>query len=230
MAPETEWQPITERALLVVEGTHEKAFFAALLKSEGMRWVQVLPIGGKTLLKPSLPVLLGDDGFVELASSGAPISLGIVRDADDDPGAAFQSVCGALEAAGMPVPPEPRQPAGGTITLPDGETQGALRVVVFIVPGAASPGAIEDLCVASVSDKPEFVCVERLRACLEEKDILRATSATLGKAMAHAYLATQEDPDKHMGNAAQAGYWNLASPVFHDLKQFLHLLAQDVER
>jgi hypothetical protein len=226
-----EWTPplISSPNLLLVEGNHEVALISALAQREPMGGLQCVSIEGKDRLKEVLPVVLTDQAFRRTLQVTGRVSIGVLRDADDGPAQAFQGVRQVLANNQLPAPAKPGEVVEGSVPLPDGSGQGVIRAGVFIVPGGDSPGAIEDLCVASVSDRREFECVERLRTCLVEKNVLRATPATLGKAMAHAYLATQKDPDKHMGNAAQAGYWNLDSDVFDELKQFLHLLAEEVE-
>ena len=46
----------------------------------------------------------------------------------------------------------------------------------------------------------------------------------LAKAKVHAWLASQVDPDKRLGEAAQAGYWPWDSCVFESLKDFMRNL------
>ncbi len=46
----------------------------------------------------------------------------------------------------------------------------------------------------------------------------------MAKARVHAWLASQIEPDKRLGEAAKAGYWPWDSPGFDRLKQFLQAL------
>ena len=41
------------------------------------------------------------------------------------------------------------------------------------------------------------------------------------KARAHAFLASRTRPELRVGEAAEAGHWQLDSPVFDPLKSFL---------
>ena len=54
--------------LLIVEGNHERDFFESWLKILGLTDIQIMPIGGKTLLRDSLSSLVKQrlflDGFV----------------------------------------------------------------------------------------------------------------------------------------------------------------------
>ena len=56
--------PITLSKVLIVEGRDEELFFTAALKKHlSISDIQVLPIGGKTLLTGSLKALKNDPGF-----------------------------------------------------------------------------------------------------------------------------------------------------------------------
>ena len=85
---------IESPCVLVVEGKDEEKFFAALLSHMQVNTVQVIGIGGKTNLTPNLK------GLVRTPSFGRVERLGVVRDADDDPVAAFESVRYSLRATG----------------------------------------------------------------------------------------------------------------------------------
>jgi hypothetical protein len=92
---------IEQPNVLVVEGREEELFFGALIKHLGLRNIQTIPIGGKGQLRPKLKALAASPRFSEV------ISLGIVRDANADPDAAFQSVRDALQTVGLPAPDRP---------------------------------------------------------------------------------------------------------------------------
>jgi len=119
---------IVSPKLLVVEGEEERLFFSALARYMNLSDIQILPIGGKTVLRGSLKALKESSGFEEVTS------IGVVRDADDDPKGAFQSVRDALRSAGLPFPDEPLVP-----------TKSGPRVVVLILPGGDERGSLETL-------------------------------------------------------------------------------------
>jgi hypothetical protein len=96
---------IRKRKLLIGEGKDEEHFFKALLQQLGLDEIQALGIGGKDRLREKLKGLKTDKNWRHVSS------IGILRDADDDPDAAFQSVCDALDAAGLPVPKKVTRPA-----------------------------------------------------------------------------------------------------------------------
>lgn len=191
--------------LLVVEGEEDAAFFEALARHLGLgENLQLWPAGGKDNIRPQIKTLCGLPGFSEVER------LGVIRDADADPEAAFRSVAGALKAAGLPVPRRP-----GVVC---GERP---RVSVFILPGGGNPGALEDLCLEAVRDDPAAACVEEFFRCLEERLSWRTGAA---KAKVQAFLASREEPGKRLGEAALAGYWPWDSPVFEPVREFLRRL------
>ncbi|MBU0700240.1 hypothetical protein KKE26_02930 [bacterium] len=204
---------IEKEKLLIVEGEEDKRFFLKLLSCLPIENIQILPIGGKTKIHKNLPELVKQLNFSDV------LSLGIIRDADNDPSAAFASVCKALENSNLPVPKAPLIIAGDD-----------LRVSVMILPGGNRPGALEDLCLESIKDDVAMPCVEGYSKCLAEKGIRlptvepSSTNVAISKAKVHAFLASRQDPEKRLGEAAEAGYWDLESPVFETVKQFLQAL------
>ncbi|NJO16485.1 MAG: hypothetical protein HC877_12310 [Thioploca sp.] len=47
------------------------------------------------------------------------------------------------------------------------------------------------------------------------------SNVCLHQTKVHAWLSSQNEPDKRLAEAAEAGYWPWESPVFDLLKQFL---------
>jgi len=86
---------IEQPNILVVEGREEELFFEAFIRDLSLRDIQIMlmPIGGKERLRRNLKALKLSPGFARVTS------LTVVRDADEDPKAAFQSVRDALQAA-----------------------------------------------------------------------------------------------------------------------------------
>ena len=120
---------------------------------------------------------------------------------------AFRSACGSLRHVGLSCPP-----AHGQFS------DGPPRVGVFIVPNGTDDGMLETLCLHSVSTLPEFPCVDAYFQCLQAHQI---APKSLHKARAHAWLASRPEPDRRVGEAAQAGYWPWNSQAFDNLWAFL---------
>ncbi len=138
---------------LLVEGRDAERFFQALLKTTGILDLQIQNFGGVNELHGFLKALAKTGGFKEKVRS-----LGVIRDAQDDPTAAFQGVCGALRNAGLPVPHRPETAADGTP-----------RVSVLILPRPDRPGMLETICLEAVTDRPIIKCIEQYFACIEKK-------------------------------------------------------------
>lgn len=136
-------------------------------------------------------------------------TMAILRDADRDAAAAFQSAQNFLRQSGFPAPD-----VNGTFS------NTPLRVGVFIV-GVNGVGMIEDVCLNSVSDLPEFSCVDSYFACIAERS---ARSNSSSKAKVRVWMASHDDYDYRVGKAAEKGYWPWASPAFDPLKNFLKAL------
>lgn len=232
---------ISQPKLLLVEGKDEVNVFKKLLSDLELREVDVRAVGGRTRFRDRLKVVVEGPGHEILTS------IGIVRDADTDPNAAFDSVCSALEAIGLPIPTVPLQSAGK-----------APRVTVMILPGRGRKGMLEDLCLDSVADDPAMFCVKAYFECLAEQidelfpnNLAKARVRTFLAAMewieeayfasiqehlrirspdspsvayAHTFLASRYKPNLDLGVAARKGYWQLDHPVFTDVRQFLRNL------
>ena len=237
-------QAITRPKLLVVEGKDEVNFFAALITDLDLGDVQVQPVGGKSRFRAYLKAVANAPGYDIVTS------VGIVRDADENLNGAFDSIRGALQAAGLPFPTAPLQPV-----VKDG-----LQVMVMILPDGKTPGMLEDLCLESVKETPAMLCVDEYFQCLGER--LEELPGNLAKARMRAFLASMEwlegahfdylqkhvgeylpdlpeapsvpqvhtflasryKPNLDLGVAAQAGYWPFDHPAFAQAKQFLQML------
>ena len=195
---------ISGQKLLIGEGTDDAYFFRAFVKHLQLDDIQVLDYAGKSNLSEfikSLPVL---PGFGQLRS------IGITRDADTDAAAAFQSIRDALERASLPVPLCLAKVAAGTP-----------NVSVFILPNCKDPGMLEDLCIESIKSKPEWVCVDAFFDCVERQMKRRPKPSTMSKARTRVWLTTCDEPDKLIGQAAEAGYWEWTHPAFSSLESFV---------
>ena len=212
--------------VLLAEGFWDKAFFDAFLKDLAEKRgfdtddIQVSPRGGKENLGPTIKEIPRSSWW----SRRDRLSLAIMRDADvlitdpDDnpdglPGRkenAFQSICDALESAGLPKPGSPGSFATHS-TLP-------VRVGVFLLPDNTHSGCLETLCYGTVQEKPENDCIQEFLACAERAGL---KPKHLHKARAQAWLAVQEEPGLHVGRAAQRHLWPFDHRAFDGLRDFL---------
>ena len=72
--------------VIVVEGKDEVYFLDALLRNLKITDVEVRDVGGKNQFENKLPALVNMSGFPDVRF------LAVIRDADNDPNAAFDSV------------------------------------------------------------------------------------------------------------------------------------------
>ena len=200
---------IRERRLLLVEGRDEVNLFRALIRDclDDDPRIQVIDAGGKDKFSRNLRA-------IQTAAMAVPAlqSIGVVRDADNDAGAAFDSVCDGIRSVNYEPP------------LNHGEfSNGMPAVGVFIVPDGTEPGAVETLCRRSRQGSATAACVDEYLKCLEERHASRSTNAD--KSFAHAYLAAMDEPLARVGEGALQGVWDFAAPAFAPLAQFVRQLA-----
>jgi len=136
-------------------------------------------------------------------------AMAILRDADADSNIAFTSVKDALRQNNFGAPAD-----DGTFSA------STLRVGIFIV-GVNGRGMIEDICLSSVSDRPEFSCVGDYFDCISQKSQKGPFSS---KAKVRVWMASHEDHEFYVGKAADEGYWPWESSAFDSLKNFLRAL------
>ena len=195
--------------LLLVEGRDEVNLFTALIerRADAEPAIQVIDAGGKDRFPRRLRA-------IRTAAQARPAlrSIGVVRDADDDAGSAFRSVCDHLRNVGYEPPA-----AHGEFS------EATPSVGVFIVPNGSEPGAIETLCRLSVEGTDAARCVDEYIECLQRHDAMQ--SRNTDKCFAHAYLAAMSDPLARVGEGALSGAWDFESPAFVALVRFLRDLA-----
>ena len=197
---------INSRVQLLVEGNDQRNFFEAFIDHLSLADIQIQNFGGVNELHGFLLTLVNAAGFRETVQS-----VGIVRDAETSAQAAFQSVQSSLRNAGLPVPNQPEERAGGSPA-----------VSVLLLPGNNRTGMLETLLNETFANTPEEACINAFFDCVED-----ASGVSLQrphKARAQAYLATKPEPHLSVGVAAKRAYWNLDHPVFDRLREFLRAL------
>lgn len=199
---------IAEPNVVVVEGKEDELFFEALIEHLGLQRVQIMGIGGKTKLRKRLALLRTRPRFSEL------VSLSVVRDANTDPCAAFQSVRDALQNASFPVPTRPFVPSGRSP-----------EITVIILPDGNTPGMLEDLCLKALTSDPSMVCVEQYFQCLRQQGCPGPSPHHVSKAKIQTLLASKHEPGKRLGEAAQAGYWPWDQAAFQQLTSFFQRIS-----
>lgn len=197
--------PITRPIVLAVEGRDMFGFFLELLRGLGLdQKVELRNFGGVG----DLPVYL--EALASLKRFETVVSIGIARDCEADPHAAFESVKSALGNAGLPQPRRVGELASGPP-----------QTVVILLPDADSPGMLETLLWRSLANQadPAAPCVEEFLDCIDVQT--GAVAANLDKSRVHAFIASKPRPYLLLGQAVRAGYFPLAAPDFDPLKKIL---------
>jgi len=199
--------PIDLPNQLLVEGRSAEILFGTLIDKIGIKdKIQVQNFRGNNELRNFLHTLKVTSGF------DIVVSIGIIRDAENDPSTAFQSVRTALGNTELYPPNQPE--------VFEGDNP---RVGVLILPSANEPGMLETLCLRSVSDDSAMKCINDYFDCLEEHS--NTLPKVMDKARIQAFLASRERTIWLLGEAAQSGYWQWDSPAFDHVKRFLTSLA-----
>ncbi len=193
----------TRPKLILVEGREEELFIPAFLKHLKLPGIETKSFGGKTNLGPFLKGLVRQASFRRRVES-----LGVVRDADENPAAAWDSVIGAMQRAELQPPEEPGEPG-----------KGRPRTNVLIMPDGVRPGMLEDACLESLRGNPVLECVDKLFECAQE--LGEPLPKSLPKAKVYAFLATRQNPGRRIGETAGSGVWPFDSPAFQPLQRFL---------
>jgi hypothetical protein len=199
---------IWSKKVLVVEGKDECGLVYKMLKDMGIVDVQIINVEGNERFRTELPVLAKCTGFNDINV------LGIIRDAERGAKSAFLSIINILKRL------EDMQ-----LTLPTRTNEfakGNPRVGVFIIPGRAETGMIEDLCLRTVADHEAMKCVNSFVDCISKLD---EPPKNISKAKAQAFLAAMPDLAQTVRDGANKGYWDMNSKEFADIKSFLTHLA-----
>ena len=140
-------QDVVLEKLILTEGDTPAHFFDALVKYMACEHlIEIRNYGGITQLASFLRTLASTTAFQERVKS-----VGIIRDAEEDPFASRRSVDDAIEFAKIPA---------------------GVSVKVAILPDNSTPGMIETLCLRSVETNPVFECISQFMACAEEKGVV----------------------------------------------------------
>jgi hypothetical protein len=197
---------IIKSKILIVEGEDEKRFLNSLLSCLSITNIQILPIGGKTLIRQNLKALLLTTNFNYINT------LGIIRDADNDPAGAFQSVCDAIRKINLVAPND-------QLVL----TNSSPKTAVMILPAPGEKGMLEDICLNAISSSPEMACITQYLGCIHEKTDRLPNN--LSKAKLYSYIASSNNPELRLGEAAEKGVFNWDNPSFQQVISFLKLLS-----
>jgi hypothetical protein len=209
-------EKLSKPVVVLVEGSDEQLFLEGLFAHMGIADVEVIEVKGKDKFPSAFAAFVIDPGFSDVRS------FAIVRDADTSVDASLQSVKDLLAKHNQPVPSS----SGGFAQ------DGQRRVGVFIMPGNADSGMLEDLCLQTVADDPAMQCVEAAFTCIKSALLpspqvdpvdlsIPYLPKNLSKSKALLFLATRYRPMSSVGWAAKHKVWKLDHPALTAFKSFV---------
>jgi hypothetical protein len=203
---------LSKPKLLLGEGVEEVMVFSALLQHLGIPDVQVADYGGKPNLHPYL------DGLARMTGFRGLHSIGVTRDADDElPVDVFTKVidfCRNIPGQPYALP-----------TAPGLMAAGRPNVALFILPDNTRCGMLEDVCWQAVQYGPAIGCVDEFLRCVQQRAARQALPKDMPKARMHAWLSSQDPPDRRLGEAAgKKGWLDFDHACFQPLKDFIRQL------
>lgn len=198
--------------LLLVEGADEKYFFIHACEAYQMEWIQVVDFGGIHDLSAYLTLLKKAASFDQVKK------IAILRDAETNAGTAIRSIQDALKKNDLLVPDAPFR-----------AEEAEFHAVMFgIFPGKRKNdgtwenGALEDLCLAMVSDDALLKDADDYVKKADNRNPIHHKH----KARLHTFLAGKEPYiGMKIGEAAKAKAWDgnsSAMEPFHELMRWLN--------
>ena len=198
---------IKSKKILIVEGEDECDIFNFWFEKLKIENVQILGIGGKTQLSQNLVLLKKDSDFDSVEE------IRIIRDADENANAAFQSVCSSLRNATLPVPLSQNQSSATTLKP---------IIKVFIASNTNNKGSIESYFFNALTDEKRFPCVEEYFNCIKKYEGTVFLESKLEIAKVYVYLAGVPEYSRYrLGWTVSKGLWDLTKSAFKDLLTFI---------
>lgn len=190
---------ITKTQLICVEGRDEVNFFTAIFSFLNIDNVQILDFEGKSNFRTKIKSLVLIPGFDKV------VKLALIRDADNDAiDSIFASLTASLESVSLTIPESNQVFSNGNPS-----------VGIFIMPGNSQPGALEDLCISSITADANYCCIENYFDCID-------TPLTHpSKAKVLCFLSCKEPYSNSLGLGALKGHWNFSNDAFNSLTEFL---------
>src|SRR6266849_11096462 len=194
--------------LMLVEGMEDGRLYEMACKFAGVSdKIEIRSVGGKTEFTNALRLLVSLGQHLR--------TIAIIRDADDDPRAAFQSACDAMKNA-----------KPGELSL---EHEGRSTAVLVVPPNG--PGCIESLCWSSLSKHPVATCVEEFIGCARTKDPPSNPSslAAIDKSRIHVVLAIGMNASSvaRVGLRVGEASWDWSHEAFEPVIRFVKAVARD---
>lgn len=189
--------------IIIVEGDDETLFIKSLLSWLRITDVEIFNAQGRNKFKAYIKSVLLEPDKVSNVSH-----LAVVGDAEDNAIASFQVIRTILSNLGYVTPN-----AKNVIASFQGVSTG-----IYIMPGDAESGMLEDLCMKIAVDKDKASAAKDF---IDGVMDMPNPPQNYPKSFAQAYLSTMPISVPHVGVAALKGYWDFECDEILDLKNFL---------
>jgi hypothetical protein len=187
---------------VIVEGADYLHFLIHAYRNDPFfKTAKVYDSGGVTDLERFLSAFRLAPGFGQLTS------LGIIRDAEGDAGAAERAVKRALANNGFDVPPSPNI-----------ITTGPLKTGFLIVPHGEVSGCLEDACLSASLVPAIKTCAEAFLDCVGRDPNNRNWDT---KVTAHAMIAASKTPGATLGQSTLLSLWDKQHPAIKVIEDFI---------
>lgn len=205
-------------SLLFVEGPDDVRFFNAFLAYLRKDSVQVSAVGGKDEFRKALGSIKNARNVDQLKR------LAVIRDSDENPQGALQSLQDAVKAAGLPEP----------VDIGTQADIHSISVYIELVPGIGQAGSLETLLWELLLDS-EKECIGNYLGCMSQLCEVR----NMDKSRLYSYLAAGPIPEccsdgngaarrvkagLRLGESAEKGVWDWEDSVLCRVKELLEAL------
>ena len=208
--PNDKWQ-IEKEKLLLAEGVDVHRFLIYACAAFEKRDIHVINFKSINELRPFLKILIDLPEFAKVKT------LVVARDAETNVTSAIESVKSSLSNVGLPVPPNPFE----------FKSSDSRKTAFMLFPGPdtnnqCQTGAIEHLCLKTVSDDPLIECVDGFLECANDKQDANDRIRHPWKSKLYAYLAGKNDhAGKRLSQAARDKVWNWDHPAMIPFKTII---------
>jgi len=186
--------------------------------------IQVINVMGVENIPEAIALLPVAGGFENLKS------LVIVIDSDDNPQGASESIQRALRECKLPVPSRPCQ----LVHSDDSCDHTQLSVGYALFPGLdqeCMPGALEDLCLEILSDRPNVnknALMDIVNESIKKAEDLNRPFRCKHKNRLHTYFSlSNEFVGAKIGGAAGSNAFDFSAGVFAPLKDLIERCLQN---
>jgi len=171
--------------LIIVEGSDEVNFISALLSTMGINDISIENSEGRDSFRTKIIAFLQSPKYADNLTH-----LAIVGDAETDSNASFTKIKDILVSIGVSTPSTKN-------TFVSKEN---MKTGIYIMPGDADSGMLEDLCLKLAKDKERLKLADQL---IETALKMDNPPENVAKAKAAAYLSTMPIHVKSVGIAAK---------------------------